>query len=796
MKGKGGSCRARHPSLATLLLAAIAGLPQTATAREAVLSIPATTLDIALTTLARAANVEIISTEPALRTVRTRPLDGSMPVRVALDRLLDGTGFRAVRTAAGGYRVVRAALPPFPSPRRAAAVPPTPAAAPLPDIVVTASKQRIPLLRYPGSLTIVGGTPTLPARAAGDMTDVARTLPILQSTQLGAGRNKIFIRGVADSSFNGSTQSTASIYLDDVQLTYSGPDPAVRLYDLRSVEVLEGPQGTLYGAGAIGGVIRLTSNPIDLAATAGAIAGGATATSKGAPGFDLAGMINLPLLTDTLGVRAVAYRVRDGGFIDDPQRDLRDVNRVDTLGGRMALRFDPGDGWRVEASGAGQRIDTRDGQYADRVDAPLTRRSPIAQPFDNQLLFGRVVVARDWASGLRLFSATGIVGYRSTDRFDATQSPAPGMPPVPATYTSDRRKLLFSQEVRLSRSLPGGTSWVGGLTYVSDRDILSRATGFPDSETSIIGVTNVTRAMSAFGEVTFVVLPGVSATAGVRLTSARTDGEPSSTPRSANFVRGRLTSRADPTLALSWTVARRLAIFARYQTGYRTGGLAVARGVGRVADYQPDAIVVGEVGLRRLRTGVTGIAFAGSFSVARWTGIQADLINRRGQPYTANIGDARIRTLEGNVDWVPLAGLDIAGSFLLTDNSLSGPLADLSRRDNRRLPETPPFAAHGGVSYQWQSGRVAPRIGITADYVGRSVLGTGDLLDVSQGDYLTIGLSAGARVGHVDLSLEVQNLTDRQANRFAFGNPFALASRDLITPLRPINVRVGVSVAW
>ncbi|MGM3151383.1 TonB-dependent receptor plug domain-containing protein, partial [Escherichia coli] len=78
----------------------------------------------------------------------------------------------------------------------------------------------------------------MPAEGANNLTANAQKLPILQSTQLGAGRDKIFIRGVADSSFNGSTQSTTSTYLDDVQLNYTGPDAGLRLYDIKSVEIL------------------------------------------------------------------------------------------------------------------------------------------------------------------------------------------------------------------------------------------------------------------------------------------------------------------------------------------------------------------------------------------------------------------------------------------------------------------------------------------------------------------------------------------------------------------------------
>ena len=152
--------------------------------------------------------------------------------------------------------------------------------------------------------------------------------------------------------------------------------------------------------------------------------------------------------------------------------------------------------------------------------------------------------------------------------------------------------------------------------------------------------------------------------------------------------------------------------------------------------------------------------------------------------------------MEASFDWTPTTRLTIDGSALYTHNIVYGAIADQSRLNNRRLPQTPPFAAHGGIAYRWPEGRVTPRIAASADYVGRSVLGTGDLLDVSQGKYLTIGLTAGLRWRGIDLGLGVENLTDTASNRFAFGNPFGLPGRNETTPLRPRNVRIGVSTVW
>ncbi|MEJ8629193.1 TonB-dependent receptor plug domain-containing protein [Sphingomonas sp. I4] len=139
--------------------------------------------------------------------------------------------------------------PPRRIPARAAASAPSGNAQ---DIIVTASKQGTELARYPGSVSVVGRGVALPSGSI-DLSDVAGQTPILQTTALGPGRNKLFIRGIADSSFNGATESTASLYLDEVQIAFAGPDPGLKLYDIGEVEIAEGPQGALHGSGRSAG---------------------------------------------------------------------------------------------------------------------------------------------------------------------------------------------------------------------------------------------------------------------------------------------------------------------------------------------------------------------------------------------------------------------------------------------------------------------------------------------------------------------------------------------------------------
>lgn len=797
----GSSGRSAVASFSIFLLSTCLIAPARAQSGEVSVHIAATTLDVALTALARQTGVEIVSTEPNLRKIRVRPLDGRLSVRKALERLLDHTGYRAVALSGGGYRIV---AQPAPVVRPHAAAPP-PVAPPagteaVPELVVTASKQHIPLLRFPGSLNVIDFD-SLRDSGIDNLDELSRVAPVVQATQLGPGRNKLFVRGIADSSFNGATQSTASVYFGDVQLGYSGADPGLKLIDIQRIEVMEGPQGTLYGAGSVGGIVRITPNPVDLHQISGELGAGVLATVGGAPGFDGEGVLNLPILTEKAGIRLVGYRSRDGGYIDDRLRGLNDVNRVDTAGGRVALRVDPGVGWGIDASVLGQQIDGTDGQYAELGAGPLARRSVLAQPFSNNIILGRLVVTKRWESGLELLSATGVSQYRSIEVFDATAMPVFG----PSIYRNTLTNRLLTQEARVSRTLPNGMSWVLGFALLHDRAEQDRDFGPVGAPHTIIGVTNIAESASAFGEMTIKATPSLSATLGARITTARNVAQPSTQPSnqpsiqppSDGFFAGQRTTRVDPTVALSWLIAPHLSAFARYQSGYRTGGLAVARGVGRVAEFEPDDIHTGEVGMRYLPTSARQPSLSATLSYAYWRNIQADLIDRRGQPYTTNMGDARIYTFELSGSWSPLTGLRGTVAMLYTHNSVTGPLAITSVRNNRRLAETPPFAGDVAIDYDWRSrGNTHWQIGASAHYVGRAVLGTGDFLDVSHDAYFVMDANASWRRNGWAVSLLADNLLNARADRFPYGNPFSLNLRNQTTPLRPLNLRIGTSLAW
>lgn len=749
------------------------------------LAIAAGTLEDAVLALARQAGVTIGIGDPSFARQATPALRGRMTVSRALSRLLGAGPARAEPIGANAWRIVAAPRSAPGSAHPSQSSPPPPPPVPGGEIVVTGSKRDLDLRDYPGSAYLLD-TVSLSAGEAGRGSEaIIARVPSISSTQLGAGRNKLFIRGLADSSFNGPTPAMVGQYLGEVRLNYNAPDPDLGLYDVRSVEVLEGPQGTLYGAGALGGVVRIVPQPVAMDDVAGAVSLGRSVANRGRGGWDVAGMANLPILADRIALRAVAFHIVEGGYIDDQQRGLKDVNRVRRLGGRAALRLLPGDGWSVELGLVLQNIDTRDSQYAERGLPPLTRRSSIAQPFDNDYALASLTVAKEWGP-LHFVSATGAVRHHSSSRFDFT--PLGGDP----TLFAQRNRIgLITSENRLSRRDASGAGWVIGINVAYDDEQLTRLLGPVAAPRRIVGVENSVTQLAAFAEGGFRLFPDLVMNVGARVDFTRLVGEALDGQPGAGEP-----NRTDvaflPSISFNWRAREWLTAYLRYQEGYRPGGLSVATGVGNVQRFLGDDLSTVEGGIRLGDPARGPIDGAISLSWAHWEDIQADLVDRVGLPFTANIGTGRVLNAEARIGWRPLAGLRIEAGAFANDSVLSRPAPAFMRSRIADLPNVARLGGRASLAYSWRGGdgwMFATEAAIR--YVGHSQLGVAPPFDVRQGDYAEGSASARISRGGYGVSLDITNLFNGEGNRFALGNPFDVADGRQIVPQRPRTIRLG-----
>lgn len=772
------------------------------------LLLPGGRLGDAVNALGRQAGISIGIRDPALAAISVPAVAGKLSVEDALERMLARAGARAVPLGPRTWLIVSAPQPrprsqPQPPQRVARLLPPKPRTKPArppesieppaEEIVVTGSKRQLPLADYPGVATLIDGDD--PAFVGlGGSEALAGRVSAVTSTHLGPGRNKLFLRGIADSSFNGPTQATVGQYLGETRLNYNAPDPDLKLHDVQRIEILPGPQGTLYGAGSVGGIIRVLPNAPNLYDQEGGAYTGLSATQHGGIGGDLAGLINVPIAEGRAALRLSGYGESEAGYIDDLERGLDDVNRTRTVGGRAALRLRSPSGWTVDLGLTGQHIRGEDAQFADRDGKPLTRHSYVPQDFRNSYALADLVVGKHWGD-LHFVTATGAVRQTLTEHYDSTRKGGP-----PTQFEQRTEVTMLSADTRLSREGPQGRGWLIGASLISNRSEQSRALGPPDVLKPITGVRNGIEEATVYGEASVGVGPAITVTGGARLSHSRLSGAALDAPLAfAALLRTIEASRTEtsflPSVAISAQASPHLTFFLRYQEGFRPGGLSVTGAL--VQRFRNDRVATLEGGVRLLGGRDRNFEGTASVSYTRWNDIQADIIDFDGLPTTTNIGDGRIYTLDLRAGWRPLPGLMLDAAAVLNDSLVTNPAPSVIMTPTAPLPNVAKVNARIGAEYERPlSGVVTLRVSASARYVGRSRLGIGPILGEPQGDWLDTRLGARLERGNHAWSFTISNLLDERGNRFAFGSPFTLNDTRQVTPMQPRTVRLGWDVRF
>jgi outer membrane receptor protein involved in Fe transport len=267
-------------------------------------------------------------------------------------------------------------------------------------VTVTAQKREENLQKVPISIQVLG-TEQLERQNINDFEDIARALPSVSFTPFGPGFGQVYMRGVANGGDGNHSTSLPSvgIYLDEQPITTIQGALDVHVYDIARVESLSGPQGTLYGASSQAGTLRIITNKPDPSGFAAGYGVEVNSVAHGGWGHVLEGFINAPL-SPSAALRAVAWHKHDAGYIDNrlgtrtyPSLDAYtggdgtidnadfaedDYNDVDTVGGRVALRFDLGDNWTITPQIMGQRTEANGSFQYDPVvgDLALTHFRP------------------------------------------------------------------------------------------------------------------------------------------------------------------------------------------------------------------------------------------------------------------------------------------------------------------------------------------------------------------------------------------------------------------------------------
>src|SRR5579863_674902 len=218
-------------------------------------------------------------------------------------------------------------------------------AAALQEIVVSATKRDTLILETPISMTVIGSD-VLETANVDAAADFVRMVPGLTAIDSGPGQKRYALRGLQSA---GGPE--VALYYDDIPISGlpgstldTGADqPDLKLWDVDRIEILRGPQGTLYGNGSMGGAIRILSKRPDLSEFSAAAESYRALTQDGNPSWGVSGMVNAPVIEDRLAVRATFYDRHNGGWLDQtyrsnialPQSPADNINWEDTFGSRL-----------------------------------------------------------------------------------------------------------------------------------------------------------------------------------------------------------------------------------------------------------------------------------------------------------------------------------------------------------------------------------------------------------------------------------------------------------------------------
>lgn len=686
------------------------------------------------------------------------------------------------------------------------------------EIVVTAQKREELLSDTPTSVSVLSPE-QLSNLSATKFQDFANTVPGLSFQTGGPGYTQISLRGV---SVGQDVAPTVAVYVDDVPYgssTTFGRGGQISLdaglFDLDHIEVLRGPQGTLYGASTVGGLIKYVTKAPDTSEFDGKIQAGISTTRHGSINFELAGVINVPLAADKAALRLSAFQSHDGGYIDNVQLGREDINRSDIYGTRADLLLTPTDRFSVRIGGYFQNtksdglptVDyTRAGQPSGGA---LEQRRLIPERFDQRYRLASLTLGYDidWA---QLTSISSYQTIKSTLLVDGTVLYLPSLPvgvnaaTVGFSDISSTKK--FTQELRFASSGGKAIDWFIGGFYThetSDLDaayVLHDANGafIPNTVYSFSGPSKYEE-YAVFGSVTVHLTDELDITGGTRYAHNQ--------QRFQQIGGGAFGLSAPETRAsegvftylanIRYKPSEQFTAYARFATGYRPGGpnLLVQDPVTGdplgLPTFEPDTLDSYEAGVK---WSTADRRFSGELAgyYVNWDNIQTNLTVRGFGTKVNAPTSARIKGGELTLRARPIDELSFVGTFGYQDGTIKDAVPSIAASAGERLPSVPEFTAFVGVDYEDYKSPLRPSFGGSLRFISDSqtIFGPNGY---HLPDYTLVELHAGIAPGPVKLNLFVKNLLDARPQvtpRFRYFT----AANPQVTILQPRTIGVSASL--
>lgn len=438
----------------------------------------------------------------------------------------------------------------------------------LQEVVVTAQKRAERLQDVPISISVLSGVALDQSTTQGVLDELGRVPGVVVLPQgIGFGSQEIAIRGVSASGTLNGGASTAAYYLDTVPFGFilHAEVPDSGSFDLKRIEVLRGPQGTLYGANAENGVVRIIPNAPDLNAFGLKARVLSSVTQYGGPnaGGDLA--VNVPIIDGQLAVRGVVGYQDLSGWIDRPNDNK--ANDAQLRNYRVALGYQPLDALSIELSA----WSSRDDFGAPNFSLP-NRTAPDSGPDPEPLntsfdAYGAKITYQ--FSHVTVTSQTSYVGF-NTYGTDSLSPFGPVIPilalsSIPTTDTS----YLWSEEFLLNSKDMGPWRYTAGVFYRDDRDHYQQDCTGPFGDFCVVGYRGQSRSYAFFGELSRRFLDDkLEWTLGLR--QFHDDVTALNTIPPAPAVKDSFNATT-PRIVLSWYPSKEMTVYSSFSEGYRSG---------------------------------------------------------------------------------------------------------------------------------------------------------------------------------------------------------------------------------
>ncbi|GFE82523.1 TonB-dependent receptor [Steroidobacter agaridevorans] len=689
----------------------------------------------------------------------------------------------------------------------------------LEEVIVTASKRAESSRDVAGAVAALGRE-QLEAINASNFQDFATYVPGVSSLGLGIGQNQVVVRGVTTGA---QSSSTVALLVDEIPIGSSSAfaQGAYALdynaFDLQRIELLSGPQGTLYGASAMGGLLKYVTQAPDLGIFEERLQAEVSSSRHGRSNYAGRMAINAPVIRDQLGVRAVAYLEDSGGVIDDPARGRNDVDSAKAVGGRFSVLGKLGEHADIRLSATYQDIERDGSTLVDRyvtgqpVRGEYEQSVLLDEPLEQNIQLYSAVINWDlsWAT---LTSATGWQELELST--DADNTALYGAlfrtgTAVPFNTPVSNRTEKFTQELRLASPTGGSFEWLVGAFYADeDSRNETQLRNWLDPDGNLGGVPlfkgvipTKYEEIAVFGTGAVHFSERFDVALGVRYSEDRQDyrqlfqGVVSNPLNPFAITESGATSKESVTTYLfspRFRLSEGVLLYGRVASGYRPGGpnFVTVNSSGQPIGnptFDPDSLWNYEVGTKT--TFLNGRAtLDASVYLIDWSDIQLT-VNRGGVNQLENGGEAQVKGVELSGRYMPISGLTLGGSATYTDAQLTQDSPALGARDGQRLPLSPRFSSALTADYLFPVGQRAEGLmGVSYRYLGERTSGFDGSPVRPQYDldaFSLVDLRVGVRLEAFDVRLFVDNVFDE------LGEVSALSTARTVNPAAPVRVSIA-----